>query len=864
MGQGGSHDFQEVFQSTVAELSQLQLAELGNQFNELYRQAGGERGRVIDREKFSLYFNLPVALGDRLFDAFDKKKNGSIDFEEFVCGLSIILHGSFSTKCQLLFDLFNISGDEGVSREELHSLLSSVVHSTNTIILTVTEGGVDNESGIVTDPESSIASVVDAAFENCDISRSGKLLPLEFEYWLKRNPQVLDYLLPKTPEASNVKTRHGSMLATLLAIDEDEPGTEEAMEITPLETTPNPIETTSIDISSTDIDMEDQDERNSIGQVEPPPSDEEEEGEENKEEGEENKEEEKEENEEERDIETQLVEEGKEREREEKVEKEVVERKEEIKVDIETEGGEEVPGTEEGEMALPETVNEQVSTDKEKPKEDTTKKRESVKEDDKVQICNLTASEETLKLARQLSKDFKEALSPTGSDDFILPTQYEDTSDSGEKRREKEINDDILCSWLPGEWVQQVLASGRIVSPEHLTQPGLISPTGKSDPIGEVLMATFPGSERRQLLTADQVTMDHEGLMNLIHNGCYHEALRLTSLVLSAHGQGINQIGSMTVHTHKTLQMWCARLSLLCQLERYDEAKQEMEPFKDLDQPDLYYQYNKHNYPGKKGSMVPYSMRLLHAQLPLYTGNIQLAMNRVCFLQYVTGTILRHIKEKKKMPFIDELLSDEDQQLAEEVWTKRLAHVKCLLGNCLLSIKDYSLVRNLLHEVIELLPDQKVQLLSCLGRLCISYGNLVDAEDYFSQVLALLTPKATNENKSLTQANKGLVNIYHNQWIKAENDFKSSSTSDAKSLYNSAMCALYQGKLQQAITSIEDLIKTTSTTSYSPLQVSLFKVLFSLYELESSKGQAKKLSWLPFLGYFAPEGFSLKSTGMIA
>lgn len=80
-------------------------------------------------------------------------------------------------------------------------------------------------------------------------------------------------------------------------------------------------------------------------------------------------------------------------------------------------------------------------------------------------------------------------------------------------------------------------------------------------------------------------------------------------------------------------------------------------------------------------------MRLLHAQLPLYTGNIQLAMNRACFLQHVTGTILRHIKEKKKMPFIDEPLSDEDQLLAEEVWTKRLAHVKCLLGNCLLSIK---------------------------------------------------------------------------------------------------------------------------------------------------------------------------------
>lgn len=34
----------------------------------------------------------------------------------------------------------------------------------------------------------------------------------------------------------------------------------------------------------------------------------------------------------------------------------------------------------------------------------------------------------------------------------------------------------------------------------------------------------------------------------------------------------------------------------------------------------------------------------------------------------------------------------------------------------------------------------------------VQYGNLTAAEDYFSQVLTLLTP--TDENKALTQANK--------------------------------------------------------------------------------------------------------------
>ena len=40
-------------------------------------------------------------------------QNGKISFEEFVCGLAVLLHGSFSSKCQLLFQVFNIHGDEG-------------------------------------------------------------------------------------------------------------------------------------------------------------------------------------------------------------------------------------------------------------------------------------------------------------------------------------------------------------------------------------------------------------------------------------------------------------------------------------------------------------------------------------------------------------------------------------------------------------------------------------------------------------------------------------------------------------------------------------------------------------------------------
>ena len=43
-------------------------------FNELYAKAGGPKGHLVDREAFSKYFHLPVAVGDRLFDAFDKQQ----------------------------------------------------------------------------------------------------------------------------------------------------------------------------------------------------------------------------------------------------------------------------------------------------------------------------------------------------------------------------------------------------------------------------------------------------------------------------------------------------------------------------------------------------------------------------------------------------------------------------------------------------------------------------------------------------------------------------------------------------------------------------------------------------------------------
>lgn len=73
MGQSES-SFKRTYDETVEQLSTVQLQEIQAKFTELYQQAGGSKGHVVDREAFSRYFNVPPTVGDRLFEAFDEKK----------------------------------------------------------------------------------------------------------------------------------------------------------------------------------------------------------------------------------------------------------------------------------------------------------------------------------------------------------------------------------------------------------------------------------------------------------------------------------------------------------------------------------------------------------------------------------------------------------------------------------------------------------------------------------------------------------------------------------------------------------------------------------------------------------------------
>ena len=85
--------------------------------------------------------------------------------------------------------------------------------------------------------------------------------------------------------------------------------------------------------------------------------------------------------------------------------------------------------------------------------------------------------------------------------------------------------------------------------------------------------------------------------------------------------------------------------------------------------------------------MVPFQMRLIHAQLPMHLNKPQMCLNRLCLLQYLTDNVLKYIQHHHMLPLSNVQLTSEQLVLAEEVWLKRLAKVKCIIGNYFLRMK---------------------------------------------------------------------------------------------------------------------------------------------------------------------------------
>uniref|UniRef100_A0A3P9BMJ4 Potassium voltage-gated channel interacting protein 2 n=1 Tax=Maylandia zebra TaxID=106582 RepID=A0A3P9BMJ4_9CICH len=87
---------------------------------------------VVNEETFKSIYSQFFPQGDSsmyahfLFEAFDTQNNGSVNFEDFVISLSIILRGSITDKLNWAFNLYDINKDGCITREEMTEIMHSI------------------------------------------------------------------------------------------------------------------------------------------------------------------------------------------------------------------------------------------------------------------------------------------------------------------------------------------------------------------------------------------------------------------------------------------------------------------------------------------------------------------------------------------------------------------------------------------------------------------------------------------------------------------------------------------------------------------------------------------------------------------
>ncbi|KAL4624077.1 trafficking protein particle complex subunit 12-like [Arapaima gigas] len=410
-------------------------------------------------------------------------------------------------------------------------------------------------------------------------------------------------------------------------------------------------------------------------------------------------------------------------------------------------------------------------------------------------------------------------------------------------------------AWLPSEDTRKVLISVAtqqhspvFVERDRLTMPGLKFDNLQGDSVKD-LMLRFLGEQaamKRQVLTASSVEQSFVGLKQLISTKNWRAAVDLTGRLLTAHGQGYGKSGQPTSHSTDSLQLWFVRLALLTKLSLFQNAELEFEPFGNLDQPDLYYEYYPSAYPGRRGSMVPFSMRILHADLPQYLGKPQESLDRLHSMKTVCRQILDNLEQGMAEDGSMITITQENHQASIQLWRSRLCRVMYSMANCLLMMKDYVLAVETYHSIIQYEPEQKPQLLSGIGRIFLQIGDIRTAERYFQEVEKVCQPRGSSSLNPSTCVlmNRAFVHLSQNNYAEAHATFLEVLKLDPKNPVannNAAVCLLYLGRLKESLGQLERLVQQDPALY---LHESVLFNLTTMYELESSRSTQKKQALL--------------------
>lgn len=351
--------------------------------------------------------------------------------------------------------------------------------------------------------------------------------------------------------------------------------------------------------------------------------------------------------------------------------------------------------------------------------------------------------------------------------------------------------------------------------------------------------------------------------------------------------KGAKAQGSLTTPVEE-LNYATYHLLALMKLRSYGAAADELAAVGDLNSKQYRYEEYPSVYPDKSGSMVPFALRWMHAELPHRNGQTAATIERLYALLEFCNSRIESLQVNDSSLPLEPIVTNEDVDTAagvEEVgttveeedfgefvasdttvpgkllltWLRRKEVIVFALVGHHLFQKQYIVALQWMNQLLARSPTD-TDLLSKVGYVQLQLGDLGGAHQTFSKVDTLLSGTIDEKLLNMAGRNRGLLHFAEKQYTKAFDEFTavlSRSPYDMVSANNKALCLMYQRELLGATSVLEDSLQSSPR---STLNETMVLNLCSMYELASMNSLESKRNLSAWLVTHAPDDFDPSCT----